>query len=187
MPETDTKRLRAIGHTLRPLDAVRSCSILNGAAHLFSSSWRIITTLALLAAGCDDTRITTLDPHTTDKPGTAVDTALENRKEAWYTKHWCASEGGVAEYRLPDNVRVDCLTDTQAQELDWPGKWGECVGQALYYANQTNKIPVCILIYPKWFMTKEAFIRYHKRAVRAGEPAGVRVRCIDQHAKEFEC
>lgn len=43
------------------------------------------------------------------------------------------------EYRLSDNTRVDCMTDTLAVEFDFANKWAECIGQALYYGKQTKK------------------------------------------------
>lgn len=43
------------------------------------------------------------------------------------------------EYRLSDNTRVDCMTDTLAVEFDLANKWAECIGQALYYGKQTKK------------------------------------------------
>jgi hypothetical protein len=44
---------------------------------------------------------------------------------------------GKAEYRLPDGARVDILTADEAIEIDWPNKWAEGVGQALYYGAAT--------------------------------------------------
>jgi len=53
---------------------------------------------------------------------------------------------GEIEHRLPDKARVDCLMPDYAIEYDHAKKWGEAVGQALYYASQTNRKPGIALI-----------------------------------------
>lgn len=63
-----------------------------------------------------------------------------------YQTVWCSAHKGVMEYRLNDNTRVDCLTDTLAVEFDFANKWAECIGQALYYGQKTGKTPACVLI-----------------------------------------
>lgn len=63
-----------------------------------------------------------------------------------YQCHWCNAKGGQLEYVLPDKARVDCLLSDKAVEVDFAAKWAECIGQALYYGNMTNKIPACLLI-----------------------------------------
>ena len=47
---------------------------------------------------------------------------------------------------LHDKTRVDCLTHTHAIEFDFAAKWAESIGQALYYAEVTNKKPGIVLI-----------------------------------------
>lgn len=59
------------------------------------------------------------------------------------TERWA---GAKLEVRLWDDTRVDLLTDTHAIEADWPHKWAEAVGQALYYAQVTGKKPGIILL-----------------------------------------
>jgi len=66
--------------------------------------------------------------------------------EADYQEAWCARKGGVTEYRLSDAARVDCLTDDYAIEFDFAEKWGESIGQALLYANETGREPGVVLI-----------------------------------------
>lgn len=66
--------------------------------------------------------------------------------EMLYQTVWCNSHNGVMEYRLNDNTRVDCLTDSLAVEFDFANKWAECIGQALYYGQKTGKTPACVLI-----------------------------------------
>lgn len=67
-------------------------------------------------------------------------------KEKVYQAAWCEQHGGVTEYRLDDGTRVDCLTDEYAIEFDFAPKWAESVGQSLYYAERTGKLPGVVLI-----------------------------------------
>lgn len=66
-----------------------------------------------------------------------------------YQTVWCNEQGGIIEYRLHDNSRVDCLTDTHAVEFDFAKKVYEAVGQSLYYAAETGKRPGIVLIVEK--------------------------------------
>lgn len=50
------------------------------------------------------------------------------------------------EARQWDDTRVDLLTPTHAIEADWPRKWAEAIGQALYYAELTGKRPGIVLL-----------------------------------------
>lgn len=70
----------------------------------------------------------------------------EKYKEADYVKAYCKGE---IEYRLPDNTRVDCLTEEYAIEFDWAKKWAESIGQSLYYAKMTGKKPAVAIILKK--------------------------------------
>lgn len=65
--------------------------------------------------------------------------------ERHYQEIWCAGKG-VVEYRLSDNTRVDCLTDTHAIEFDFADKWAESIGQALHYGSMTGKRAGIVLI-----------------------------------------
>lgn len=66
--------------------------------------------------------------------------------EKYYQAQWCNARGGQLEYRLNDKTRIDCLLPNMAVEFDFAPKWHECIGQALYYAQKTNRIPACVLI-----------------------------------------
>jgi hypothetical protein len=66
--------------------------------------------------------------------------------EKTYQNYWCADQGGVTEYVLPDRSRVDCLTDTHAVEVDFAPKWAEAIGQALFYSLMTGRRPGVLLI-----------------------------------------
>ncbi len=46
---------------------------------------------------------------------------------------------GQIEFVLPDETRVDCLTDTHAIEYGYGRKWAEAIGQSLYYSAMTGK------------------------------------------------
>lgn len=74
----------------------------------------------------------------TTSPGYA-----ERERERDYRDRHCA---GIAEYRLPDRSRVDCLTDHRAIEYDFAGKWHEAIGQALGYAMMTSRRAGIVLI-----------------------------------------
>lgn len=69
---------------------------------------------------------------------------LHTEKE--YQAYWCNAKGGQMEYVLNDKARVDCLLPDMAVEFDFANKWAECIGQALYYGQKTNRIPACVLI-----------------------------------------
>lgn len=66
--------------------------------------------------------------------------------EKEYQARWCNARNGIMEYRLKDNTRVDCLLPNLAVEVDFAPKWAECIGQALYYGQKTNRTPACVLI-----------------------------------------
>ena len=67
-------------------------------------------------------------------------------KEKDYQKAWCERHNGVMEHVLSDQARVDCVTQTHAIEFDFAKKWGENIGQALYYGVSLNKTPGIVLI-----------------------------------------
>ena len=67
-------------------------------------------------------------------------------KEKDYQEHFCKLLGGVSEYRLKDQTRVDCLLDDYAIEVDFAQKWAESIGQSLYYASQTSRKAAVLLI-----------------------------------------
>lgn len=67
-------------------------------------------------------------------------------KEKDYQNVWCKANNGKTEVILTDKARVDCVTDTHAIEFDFAKKWGESIGQALYYGLALNKQPGIVLI-----------------------------------------
>lgn len=75
-----------------------------------------------------------------------VSYAAHLHPEKEYQAAWCADAKGQTEFRLDDKARVDCLTDQYAVEFDFAEKWGESIGQALYYGLKTGKTPGVVLI-----------------------------------------
>jgi len=53
-------------------------------------------------------------------------------------KAFCNEQGGLAEIRLVDGTRCDCLTKNYAYEVDYAHKWAESIGQAVHYARLTK-------------------------------------------------
>lgn len=76
-----------------------------------------------------------------------VSTSLASEKD--YQSAWCRKNNGTQEYKLPDQTRIDCLTDTHAIEFDYAKKWAEAVGQALHYSRMTGKLPGIVIIIEK--------------------------------------
>jgi hypothetical protein len=89
--------------------------------------------------------------------------AIEN--EDHYNRLFCEEMNGEAEHVLEDLSRVDCLTDTHAFEADWADglKVYEAIGQALYYASETGKLPGILLLIRK--DTYEKHVRKVERVI----------------------
>ena len=69
--------------------------------------------------------------------------------EKHYQTQWCGQFQGQTEYKLVDGTRVDCVTSNYAIEFDFAKKWGEAIGQSLYYGIMTGKKPAIVLIIEK--------------------------------------
>ena len=61
------------------------------------------------------------------------------RSERDYAEAWCAGQGGITEVLMPAGTRCDCLTNTHAVEVERAAKWAESIGQALHYAEQSER------------------------------------------------
>ena len=59
---------------------------------------------------------------------------------------WCSSVGGIDQFRTKDGTYVDCLTDDYAIEAEYDNKWKEGIGQALHYAESTNRKAAILFI-----------------------------------------
>lgn len=114
--------------------------------------------------------------------------AEEKRNELDYSQEWCDDNDGIAEYKLSDASRIDCLTENLAVEHDWAkgGKPYECVGQALYYGAMSGRIPVCVLIRPDGQELSD-FIRSTSRAIIGGGAGGVEVWCVNSKGYPIDC
>lgn len=67
------------------------------------------------------------------------------QNEAFYIDKISGKLGGETEKRV-ENGRVDIVTNTHAIEVEWASNWKHSIGQALWYAMQTNKKPGIVLI-----------------------------------------
>lgn len=79
--------------------------------------------------------------------------------EKYYQNEWCSRWKGLAEVKLPDKTRVDCITANYAVEFDFAHKWAEAIGQSLHYGKMTGKKPAIILI-----LENEKDFKYYNRA-----------------------
>lgn len=67
--------------------------------------------------------------------------------EKYYQNNWCVENKGIQEYKVVDEtIRVDCLTEEYAVEVEFAKKFYESVGQSLYYSILTGKTPAVLLI-----------------------------------------
>ncbi len=105
-----------------------------------------------------------------------VNIAYAKKYEREYQKELCSSLNGVSEYVLPDKTRVDCLTKDLAIEIDFARKWAECVGQALYYGHETNRVPTCALI------ASDKDIKYIKRIKKMVKKYSIKLILIDKNS-----
>ena len=76
-------------------------------------------------------------------PGVALSKHIH--KEKWYQDQWCAGRGSTEVVRM-DHTRCDCLTPTNAVEVDFAKKFYEAIGQSLYYSMQTGHRAGVLLI-----------------------------------------
>jgi hypothetical protein len=80
-------------------------------------------------------------------------------------------EGTRVEVRQWDGTRVDMLTETHAIEADWSHKWAEAIGQALYYAELTQRAPGIVLL----VKDRKAEARYIYRCQTVCAKHGIRL------------
>ena len=66
--------------------------------------------------------------------------------EKHINQSWCSANGGVLEHRTKYGTYVDCLTEEYAVEVEFDYNWKESIGQALHYAEATNKKPGILII-----------------------------------------
>lgn len=63
-----------------------------------------------------------------------------------WTKQHAEEYNAKFDQRLWDDTRPDLTSGVMVYEVDWADKWAEAIGQSLYYASQTGKRPVIILL-----------------------------------------
>ena len=73
-------------------------------------------------------------------------TLMGEASEKSINESWCSEMGGVTEYRTPYGTYVDCLTEDLAIEVEYDYNWKESIGQALHYAEVTNRSAAILLI-----------------------------------------
>lgn len=86
------------------------------------------------------------------------------KNEAYFNHIYCQNIQGQEEFRLANKVRIDCLTDEFAIEMDWAKKWYEGITQALYYGMKTGKKPRLVLI-----MKSGKDQKYYSRALQTAK------------------
>lgn len=69
-------------------------------------------------------------------------------RETYYSGLICPEVYNGTVDRLPSGLRPDCQTAFAILEFDWATreKSYECIGQALTYAQESGKVPVCVLL-----------------------------------------
>ncbi len=78
-----------------------------------------------------------------------------------YQKAWCPNKPGTTIRDIQSGKvigYVDCLTKTHAYEFDYAKKYHEAIGQSLWYAMNTGRIPGIVLI-----VEKDSDMKYVKR------------------------
>ena len=68
------------------------------------------------------------------------------KHEAVYQKEWCTKHNGAIDYKLNDNSKVDCITDTHAVEFDYGEKWIQAMRKSRHQSLNTGKAPGIVLI-----------------------------------------
>ena len=71
--------------------------------------------------------------------------AERKHAERWYQERIAKIWGAKMEVRVA-NGRVDIVSKEYATEVEFADKWKEAIGQALWYALQTNKKAGIVLI-----------------------------------------
>ncbi|MDC1491351.1 hypothetical protein N8149_00195 [Gammaproteobacteria bacterium] len=73
-------------------------------------------------------------------------TCMGEASERSINEIWCIDQGGVTEHRTSYGTYVDCLTKDLAIEVEYDYNWKESIGQALHYAEATNRSAGILLI-----------------------------------------
>lgn len=100
-----------------------------------------------------------------------ISSAATLYKEKDYQNAWCSANKGKTEVVLADKARVDCVTTNYAIEFDFAKKWGESIGQALYYGLSLNKQPGIVLI----MENAEQDYKYLNRVTKVADQHNIKV------------
>jgi len=93
-------------------------------------------------------------------------------KREFLEKHYQAKHCPIKkqrEHRLPNGMRVDCMTKIHAIEYDWANKYRQSFTQALEYSMYSNRKAGIVLI-----LEKNTDVKYVDRLRRV-----IRSQCID--------
>ena len=71
---------------------------------------------------------------------------MSNASEELINSEWCIEQEGITEYRTIYGTYIDCLTEDFAIEVEYDYNWKESIGQALHYAEATNRNPGILFI-----------------------------------------
>jgi hypothetical protein len=91
-------------------------------------------------------------------------------KESHYRNIFCDEMGGVTEFVLDDNTRIDCIFGEYAVEVDFGNKFYEAIGQSLYYGYKTNSRAGIYLI-----IENENELKYLERVKIIGEMYDIKI------------
>lgn len=109
--------------------------------------------------------------------------AQRKYREKVYQNLWCKNYGGLSEYVLFDNTRVDCLLQNYAVEFDFANKWAEAIGQSLYYSIITRKRAGVVLI----MENEECDEKYLARLKKVAKIYGITVWTVTSKYIEQNC
>ena len=73
-------------------------------------------------------------------------TLMGEASEKSINESWCSEMDGMTEHRTSYGTYVDCLTKDLAIEVEYDYNWKESIGQALHYAEATNRSAAILLI-----------------------------------------
>lgn len=97
-------------------------------------------------------------------------------KETDWSRHLAEKMGGVAEYRLPDESRIDVFDEDAgvAFEVEWASKWTQAIGQCEFYAISTGAKPGVILL-----LKDDGDKLHYLRCLVVCEKLGIELRTVD--------
>jgi hypothetical protein len=104
----------------------------------------------------------------------------QKQLEKYYQNGFAIIMKGKTEVVLPDQARVDIVTDTFAIEVDFAHKWAESAGQAIYYSIELNKKAGVLLL-----VDGRKDERYIKRLMEVAERCNITVWLMDTNTDKW--